>query len=414
MSRLDCDVVVLGAGPGGALAAALCAARGIDVVVIERGEQRGTHLPESWVGGATELMDGLRELDGAQIDWRKALRPRTTVRLRSASSGRSLCVDVRAGDHEDGVALDRVAFDALLVEHTKASGATVLNGFSVTEVVPPDAEGQVLVRAASRAGKTVEVVTRVVLDASGKSAVIGRRLGLLEVGETELDPREAVFTHIEPARPTPLTTVGTTTVIGTAQGYLFVVPIDEGRVSVGVVVAHGIDKQEPGTQFEQGVPADPEVAELVASGRRLLPVIPALNRTYRCRDLATAWYGLVGDAAAFTDPFACSGLDLALRSGARAATLCGDLLAASTSTEREAAAKAYREEFGRLLDAEEGAGLRALADGSGRELLNALTDPHLPPLLPVAAHAHGTFGFDGWQAALAAGRRRFAGQGEFG
>jgi flavin-dependent dehydrogenase len=414
MSRLDCEVVVLGAGPGGALAAALCAARGIDAVVIERGEQRGTHLPESWVGGVTALMDGLRELDGVRIDWRKALRPETTVCVRSASSGRAVTIDVRAGEQEDGVALDRVAFDELLVEHAKACGASVLNGFSVTEVLPPDADGQVLVRAASRDGKTVEVTTRIVLDASGKSAVIGRQLDLLQVGDTELDPREAVFTHVRPAGPSPLTKLGTLTVIGTPQGYLFVVPIDDGRVSVGVVVAHGTERLEPGQQFEQGIQAVPEVADLVGSGQRLLPVIPAFNRTYRCRDVATSWYGLIGDAAAFTDPFACSGLDVALRSGARAADLCGDLLTASTSTARETAAEAYRAEFADLLDAADGAGLRALADGSGRELLNALTDPHLPPLLPVGAHAHGSFGFDGWQAALAAGRRRFAVQGDLG
>jgi flavin-dependent dehydrogenase len=45
-------VAVLGAGPGGALAASICAARGLDIVVLEHGELRGTHLPESWVGGA--------------------------------------------------------------------------------------------------------------------------------------------------------------------------------------------------------------------------------------------------------------------------------------------------------------------------------------------------------------------------
>ena len=406
MNQLDCDDVVLGAGPGGALAAALCAARGIDVVVIERGEQRGTHLPESWVGGATELMDGLRTLDDGKIEWRKVLRPETTVRIRSVSSGRSITVDVRAGDGEDGVALDRVAFDALLVDHARTSGATILNGFAVTEVVPPDADGQVLVRAGSRDGKTVDVSTRIVLDASGKSAVLGRQLDLLRGSDTELDPREAVFTHVRPARPTPLTTPGTVTVIGTAEGYLFVVPIDDDRVSVGVVVAHGIEPVAPDKQFEQGIQADAEVAGLVGSGQRLLPVIPALNRTYRCTEVAATWYGLIGDAAAFTDPFACAGLDIALHSGVLAADLCRDLVAAATTTQREAAAASYRDGFARLLDDE--TGLRELADGSGRELLNALTDPHLPPLLPVAAHTHGRSGLDGRQAALAAGRRGFA------
>jgi flavin-dependent dehydrogenase len=177
-----------------------------------------------------------------------------------------------------------------------------------------------------------------------------------------------------------------------------------------VVVAHGTEK--PADPFEEGIRSVPEVAELVASGQRLLPVIPAFNRTYRCRDVAASWYALIGDAAAFTDPFACSGLDLALRTGARAADLCGDLLTAATPATRETAVETYRAGFASLLAAAGGAGLSALADGSGRELLNALTDPHLPPLLPVAAHAHGSL--EGRETALAAGRRGFAGRGDLG
>lgn len=399
MSAPRCDVAVLGAGPGGAVAAAICAARGLDVVVMERGDLWGSHLPESWVGGAAEALDGVS-------GWRDALRQDTTVVLRSASSGQSVTITAQAGGGE-GVRLDRVVLDAILVDHARAAGATVLTGVSVQSVVPPAASADTLIRGVARNGAQVDLSARVVLDASGKSALLGRQLGLLAVDDTDLDPREAVFTHVRPAAPSVLTTPGTMTVTGTPFGYVFVIPIDEGRVSVGVVAVHGHAASGPPAELlEAGLVAVPDVADLLSSGSRILPVIPAMNRTYRCRDVATDWYALLGDAAAFTDPFLGGGLDVALGSGALAAEFAITVLATVAPAE---AVRAYRVGLAALLD---GTDHRAVASGPGRELLNALTDPHLPPLLPLAAHGHG-IGLDpdgsGSRKALAAGRRDFAG-----
>jgi flavin-dependent dehydrogenase len=253
----------------------------------------------------------------------------------------------------------------------------------------------------------VEVSARVVLDASGKSAVLGRQLDLLVVGDTVLDPREAVFTHIRPGAPSPLTGLDTMTVIGTERGYVFVIPIGTDRVSVGVVAAHTTEPLSPEELFGQGMLAAPDVAELVAEGQRLLPVITALNRTYHCREKATGWYALIGDAAAFTDPFTCSGLDFALQSGALAANLCTEILAAAEPLARRHAADTYCQELSKLLADAAQAGLAAVAGGNERELLNALTDPHLPSLLSISAHAYGSSSLDARRDALAAGRSRF-------
>jgi flavin-dependent dehydrogenase len=410
MSPRHCDVAVLGAGPGGALAASICAARGLDIVVLERGELRGTHLPESWVGGAEALLDGLSALDGHGVGgWRDALRSETTVVLRSASSGQSVSITVRAGVGGEGVRLDRVILDAVLLDRARNAGATVLTGVNVVNVVPPRARAEAVVQAVTREGEQVVVSAPIVLDASGKSAVLGRQLGLLDVGDTDLDPREAAFTHVRPERPSALTTPGTMTVTGTPFGYVFVIPIDEGRVSVGVVSAssNGTVGAAAAGLLDTGLAGVPDVAQLVASGTRLLPVIRAMNRTYRCRAVAADWYALIGDAAAFIDPFCCAGLDVALHSGALAADLATTMLAAPEPA-RAQASRTYREELTGLLAR---TGHRAVLPDAAHELLNALTDPHLPPLLPLAAHARGRHpGSDatGCHAALAAGRRSFA------
>ena len=41
MKKINCDVVVVGAGPGGSMAAKTCAKYGLDTVLVERKEYSG-------------------------------------------------------------------------------------------------------------------------------------------------------------------------------------------------------------------------------------------------------------------------------------------------------------------------------------------------------------------------------------
>jgi len=120
----DVDVLVVGAGPAGAVAAwhAKLAARELDVVLLER--DRAVGSPVRCAEGVGDA--GLREFanpDGS--DW--VSRRITDVIFQAPDD-----TEVVLGDCGLGWILDRTRFDAHLAAEAAASGAQVLVGAEAT------------------------------------------------------------------------------------------------------------------------------------------------------------------------------------------------------------------------------------------------------------------------------------------
>ena len=71
MKKLSCDVVVVGAGPGGSMAAKTCAKYGLDTVLVERKEYPGEPSSMSCVAGG-RIIDYTERLKAQipAIQWR--------------------------------------------------------------------------------------------------------------------------------------------------------------------------------------------------------------------------------------------------------------------------------------------------------------------------------------------------------
>src|SRR5919198_769224 len=143
----DVDVLVVGAGPAGAVAAwqAKQAAPELDVVLLERDPAVGT--PVRCAEGVGDR--GLREFaspDGASWVARKIARV-----IFLAPDG----TEVRVAEGDVGWILDRTRFDAFLAAQAVAEGAAVLVGTEATGMAPAQGGGgrwEVRVRDARGAG----------------------------------------------------------------------------------------------------------------------------------------------------------------------------------------------------------------------------------------------------------------------
>src|SRR5262249_13677332 len=111
-------------------------------------------------------------------------------------------------------------------------------------------------------------------------------------------------------------------IIDIEHGYIFVIPISDTRISVGVVVgertagAYGADFK---ALFETELRRSSLAQKVIAGAPPGLPVSPTLNASYVCRPASGPGYVLAGEAAAFLDPFNANGIGFALRTGALAA-----------------------------------------------------------------------------------------------
>ena len=164
----DLDVLVVGAGPAGAVAAreAKCAAPELDVLLIER--DRAVGAPVRCAEGVGDA--GLREFaapEGAPWVARKITR---VIFLAPDDT------EVKVAQREVGWILDRTRFDAYLAAQAVAAGADLRVGIEATGMQRcPDGRWHVRLRGA---GSEETVRARVVIGADGVEAMVGRWAGL--------------------------------------------------------------------------------------------------------------------------------------------------------------------------------------------------------------------------------------------
>src|SRR5574341_1441341 len=172
----DVDVLVVGAGPAGAVAAwhAKQAAPRLDVVLLERDRAIGS--PVRCAEGVGDA--GLREFanpDGA--DW--VSRRITDVILEAPDD-----TQVVLANSGLGWILDRTRFDAFLAAQAAAEGAAVLVGAEAT-AMSRNGDGRWHVRVKQRGAEDV-YRARIVIGADGVETMVGRWAGL----ETRVPARD--------------------------------------------------------------------------------------------------------------------------------------------------------------------------------------------------------------------------------
>lgn len=179
--KTEADVIIVGAGPGGAAAARYLAVEGFDVIALEK-----SHYPREKVCG-----DGLTPRAVREIDLIGLPTPRDegwirNVGLRMVGGGHRLEFpwhDLEAFP-QYGLSLPRAQFDERLANHARAAGADVREGWYVDAALQDDAGRVVGVSARQtdakgrKVGDSVEYRAPLVIAADGVSARIALGLGI--------------------------------------------------------------------------------------------------------------------------------------------------------------------------------------------------------------------------------------------
>lgn len=312
------DVIVIGGGPGGAAAATLVAQRGHEVLLLERSAEPKFKIGESLMPATwwtLERMGMIPKLLASHFP-----RKHSVQFFGKTGKASSPFYFQETNPHESSVTWQvlRSEFDAMLLDNAQEHGVEVRRGVAVKDVLF-ERDRAVGVRLDS--GDTLS--SRVVVDATGRSAFLGRKLGLMR-RDPELR-KASLFTHYEGALRDPGIDEGATLVLHTddASGWFWYIPLPEDRVSVGVVgsVEQLVSSREgdPQTVFDEEVARCAEVMRRIAGSRQVMPVQVLNDFSYRSSSIAGDGWVLVGDAFGFLDPIYSSGVFLALKSGELAA-----------------------------------------------------------------------------------------------
>lgn len=313
------DAIVVGSGPGGAIAASVLAGQGKSVLLADR-----QAFPRDKVCGdgmPASVMTMLKQLG---VDTRASNFEYQRIKSLSITgpAGQTLTTHEEAED-VFSMAARRFSFDNMLHEHALKSGAK----FEVMHVQGPlyDLPGKRVIGVIERKGKiTVEHEAKVVIAADGASSTLARAMNT-RIAKPETTAI-AIRAYGKLKREMP-SCVYFYFMKSLLPGYAWIFPIANGYANIGVYLDH--------RTYQDGKYSLPE---LLAEFQADLPpefemeVDPATAQTWPL-PLWTEWQPrtakgvlFVGDAGSFINAITGGGIYTAMMTGVYAAQHVLDLL----------------------------------------------------------------------------------------
>jgi flavin-dependent dehydrogenase len=314
----QCDVVVIGGGPGGSTAAALLARRGYKVIALEKAHHPRFHIGESLLPMNLPVFERLGVLD--KVRQLGVFKPGADFEADN-ERGYNTYAFARAIGQSPPHAYQvwRQDFDKMLYDHARECGADAREGHEVVQVEQRGPRESWL-DVKTDTDRSYGIQARYVVDASGRDAFLSAKKKLRR--KNEQHQSAAIFGHYRGAERRAGEDAGNISIYSFEHGWMWMIPLPDGVMSVGAVCRPDYLKQRKGRTVEfllDTLKLSPalwrriEHAQLIDNEVRVTG-----NYSYDSTQMGGAGWVLVGDAFAFLDPVFSSGVYLAM-SGAEQA-----------------------------------------------------------------------------------------------
>ncbi len=332
-----CDVLVIGAGPGGGNAALQCARQGLSTMLIE---------DHSAIGTPVHCGECISDLacDNLNLDLPEHVISKRVHGIRVIfPDGTEKCLT------EEGYVLEKHLFERWIADKAVEAGASMHLSHKLSSMDRVEEDGRFVGWKCDGKGERFPIQAKVVIDASGVAAVCSKAVNIDE--DTPLNTMGKVVAGMQ----YELLEVPTDGYLDfyiwpkyAEKGYLWMIPKCDGRANVGLVTEDrprtkkALDEFIGITHFkelEQVPPPWKEKGNPAFGGT--IPISGPFENTHYDGLM------LIGDAAGFTSPLFEGGSHLALKSAVYAAETAAAAIAEDdVSAERLAIyAKLWKDEF---------------------------------------------------------------------
>ena len=314
------QVVVIGAGPAGSIAAALLNKQGRDVLVLERQKFPRFSIGESLLVHCLDFVAEagmLEAVDAAGFQHK---------------NGAAFACGTQYSDYDFGqrftpgrpttYQVQRATFDKLLADESERQGVEIRYEVEIIAIGGEGKTRTVTARSVTT-GEVSEIETDFILDASGFGRTLPKLLNL----ETPSDfpARQAIFTHVEdriPAGAFDRQKIRVTVHPAHRDVWFWLIPFAHGRSSLGVVASKEFLDGRAGAPAEKLralVGEDAGLSALLADAQWDTPVRELGGYAANVKTMHGPGFALLGNAAEFLDPVFSSGVTIAMRSASMAA-----------------------------------------------------------------------------------------------
>jgi len=296
------DVLVIGAGPAGSIAAKTAAEKGLDVLLIEKRQE---------IGDPVRCAEGVSKQylkRHVEIDKKWICADLKGSRIYAPDGTKIEMAEEIAGG-EVGYVLERKIFDRALAENAAKAGAEVRVKTRATGLIIEDdfIKGARLMHL----GKEYDVHAKIVIGADGVESKVGRWAGI----DTSLKPIDIetcvqyLVAGIDINQEYCEFYIGSEIAPG---GYVWIFPKGEGKANVGIgILGSKMGKFKPrpvdylNTFLEKKFP-NARIVEMIFGG---VPVSGSIEKT------SANGLMLIGDAARQSDPVTGGGILNAMDAG---------------------------------------------------------------------------------------------------
>lgn len=313
------DVLIIGSGPSGTVAASYLHKQGVDAKIVEKSKFPRYTIGESLI---PRCMDNFEEAGLLEALKKQDYQIKTGARFIKGKRTEEFDFSQKWTPGWDWTwQVPRDDFDNVLAQECIKKGIPI--DFE-TEVVSVEFNNPgLLVTTKNKAGEVSETHAKFIIDASGMGRVLAKQLGL--EAKPKVAEHTSIFTQIKDTnRPSGKDGEFITFEILATQVWFWYIPFSNGNTSLGFVA--------PNAWFEQFQGDNSEIMrELLKSTKRFSPQLenaPFLFPPYKIQNIAknvTKLHGkdfvLTGNSAEFLDPIFSSGVSFATESGLLAAKL---------------------------------------------------------------------------------------------
>ncbi|KAK8117738.1 uncharacterized protein PG998_006019 [Apiospora kogelbergensis] len=345
----SCKVLVVGGGPAGSYCASVLAREGISTVLLEADKFPRYHVGESLLPSIRHF---LKFIDADKDFAAHGFRIKKGATFKLNNTHPTAYTDFVAAGGPDGYAYNvlRSESDDLLFRHAGKCGAKIFDQIKVDDIefAPsglspsdslPDPGRPVAATWQNKATKfSGRIEFEYLVDATGRAGIMStkylknRKMNdgrqLKNVASWGYWDNAADFAVGTPIQGTPYFEC-----LGDASGWVWFIPLHNGKTSVGVVRNQDTStavKREKGLDskglYLESIKSTPQIQSLLAKATLGSELKSAQDWSYSAPAYSSPYCRIVGDAGCFIDPFFSSGVHLAMVGGLSAAvTICAAL-----------------------------------------------------------------------------------------